>query len=152
MKRIVTALCCLLPAIALAAPVTIEYQLPTQDCDNQPIGEILEAEFYVSASPIPASDTVCPAPGEPVDTVPTEFSARLDGTGSNGALQVELIGGVEYFVRGRVATQAIDPETGLLAVDENGDPVLQWSNLSNQISFAVPERPGKAPILIRIGF
>lgn len=136
MRNALTLIVALLlaPAIALAAPVTIEYQLPTQDCDNQPIGEILEAEFYVSAGPIAASDTVCPALGEPVDTVPTEFSARLDGTGSNGVLQVELIGGVTYFVRGRVRTAA------------------GWSNLSNEMSFAVPERPGKAPILIRIGF
>lgn len=137
MRPFLTAVMLLLAApFALAAPVTIEYQLPTETCEGQPIaaGEIEAMEIYVSAGPIPASDVACPDPGQPVDPVPQSYSTMIEATDQSGSVTVDLIGGQTYHVRARVRTAA------------GG-----WSNLSNEMTKAVPAAPVSAPVLIRIG-
>lgn len=136
MRRFLTsALLALVAPLALATPVIIEYELPSETCDGQPIDSAqLEAmEIYVSAGPIPASDQECPPPGGEVDQPPESYSTMIEAADQSGAVTVDLIGGQTYYIRARVRAAE------------------GWSNLSNERQVSVPTRPVRAPVLIRIG-
>jgi len=51
-----------LSTFAVAAPVTLEWDLPTVDCAGNPVAatDILELEIYISTTSIPSSGTLCP--------------------------------------------------------------------------------------------
>lgn len=126
-------------ALFVTAPVwavetAIQYQLPTVDCDNQPIpaGSITAMEFYIDAMPIPASDVRCSASSDTRDTPPAGIVAVVPAQPSDGEVRVNLAGGVTYYVRARV--QGADGE---------------WSNLSNQREITLPATPLQAPVIIR---
>lgn len=122
---------------ALAAPVTLEWQLPTSNCggDPQPIAD--ELEFFVSTSPIPASDTSCPIDaGYAVDPRPAGGGIVLTAqtpNASTGSIDINLLGGQTYFVRARLRVG------------------VEWSNLSLEVQRDVPAEVLEVPVIIRFG-
>ena len=117
---------------ALAVETVIAWQLPATDCDGQaiPSGSITQIELYISAVPIPASGVDCATSPANTDEPPASFSSRVESTASNGQVTVDLIGGVTYYVRGRI---------------RNADG---WSNFSNQIERFIPRAPLRAPVIV----
>ena len=117
---------------AHAVETIIQWQLPATDCDGQaiPAGSITQIELYISAVPIAASGVDCATGPGNTDEPPASFSSRVEATATNGQVTVDLIGGVTYYVRGRI---------------RNADG---WSNFSNQIERFIPRAPLRAPVIV----
>jgi len=132
--RILITLLAFFALPAYAADVTIQWQLPTEDCNGNPVA-VEQVEILIDTASIPASDQLCPREGGTVDAVPTGLDQVIDAGDRDGSLTVNLTAGQTYYARMRVRTG------------------FGWTNLSNEMSVTIPPdaAPGSAPILLNFG-
>ncbi len=127
---------------AMAADVTLQWDLPTTDCDGAPQPIADELEIFVSTEPIPAASDNTPTKcerddqGAPIDVRPAGGGVVLTAQTPNaerGTLDVQLLGGQVYYVRAwlRVGNE--------------------WSNLSRQLQMDIPRGALNVPTIIRLG-
>lgn len=131
MKQLLTLLLCLVAFSVHARQVTVSWELPTLDCNDNPIvaGDIGQVEIYVSESSIPAQDERCSTTPDPA---PAGFTP-IEVPAGNTSISFDLAPGKTYFLRARVA-----------------GPGGVWSNLSTQASALVPFKEVQPPTLFII--
>lgn len=128
------ALFCLLvwASAALATEVTLQWTLPTLDCEGNPLDQTLlgPLEIYISESTIPAGGAPC---SDPADAPPSGFTPVTVPPGTT-ELTIDLEAGKTYFFRSRVQGQG-----------------AKWSNLSNEATHVIDHIQVQPPTVLIIG-
>lgn len=131
MKLFLIAL--LLPGLAFARPVTIEYSpLDPVGCEGESV-TYTGIEIYVDTVPIPAADMGCVNTGAVLDVAPVGVTP-IAGTATGGTTAIFELPPGTYFIR-------------MWAFSTDGR-----SQFSNQITRTVPEGNPQAPFVIDLTF
>jgi hypothetical protein len=122
----------LMATAAMATEVTLQWTLPTLDCEGNPLDQstLGPLEIYISESTIPASGAPC---SEPADTPPSGFTPVTVPPGAT-EVTIDLEAGKTYFFRSRVQ-----------------GPGAKWSNMSNEATHTIDHIQVQPPTVLIIG-
>ena len=121
-----------LAGVAMATEVTLQWTLPTLDCEGNALDQTLlgPVEIYISESTIPAGGAPC---SDPADAPPSGFTPVTVPAGTT-EVTIDLEAGKTYFFRSRVQGQG-----------------SKWSNLSNEAVHIIDHIQVKPPTVLIIG-
>jgi hypothetical protein len=121
-----------LAGVAQATEVTLQWTLPSTDCEGNALSvvDLGTLEIYISETTIPSSGAPCSTPAENPPTGFTPVSVLPGDT----SVTVDLAAGKTYFFRSRVQ-----------------GPGGLWSNLSNEATHVIPNIQVQPPTVLIIG-